>query len=393
MKKLVRLLTVAPLGFTALALIVPLSAASAQDVVSPVSGYLLTSPYPAVSTQPGSTVKLDLAAYAPTTEPVAITVTDAPADWTTVLRGGGFVISGATADPEDPAAIKLELEIPPDAAPGDYPVVIEEVGSTGTAELEMTITVAEIVDAGIGITADFPSLTGGPTDTFTYTLTVENNTPTDQTFNFTPRGPQGWEVTSSPTAQARANTVTIDAGSTSDVQVTATPPAAVEEGSYQIEVVVTAESGASGSLALGAEVIGTGTLVVSTANGRLDTEGSAGGESQETFILANTGSGPLDTVRFVATPPQGWDVTFSPETVDSVLPGDTAQVTATITPSNDAVAGDYVVSVRASAGSESQTLDLRYRVTTSSWLGFLGVGIIVVAIAGTAVGFRWLGRR
>ena len=90
--------------------------------------------------------------------------------------------------------------------------------------LPVTLDVPSEVDNGIQLTADFPSLKGDPASDFTYNLTITNNTPEEQTFTFDPTAPQGWTVTASPTAEARAQTVTIDAGATGTVKVTATPP-------------------------------------------------------------------------------------------------------------------------------------------------------------------------
>ena len=52
-----------------------------------------------------------------------------------------------------------------------------ESAPQGDEPLDLTVTVASQVDSGIALTADFPSLNGGPTDTFSYTLTLTNNTP------------------------------------------------------------------------------------------------------------------------------------------------------------------------------------------------------------------------
>ena len=133
-----------------------------------------------------------------------------------------------------------------------------ESAPQGTSRLDLTVTVASQVDSGIALTADFPSLNGGPTDTFSYTLTLTNNTPAQQTFNFTGSGPEGWTVTASPAAESRANTVTVDGGGTSQIKVSATPPANIASGKYQIEVDVTGANGATGKISLGAEVSGVG---------------------------------------------------------------------------------------------------------------------------------------
>ncbi len=66
---------------------------------------------------------------------------------------------------------------------------------------------------------------------------------------------------------------------------------------------------------------------------------------------------------------------------------------AEIKPAKDSVAGDYPLTVTASAGSSSQAVDMRYRVTTSSWLGVLGVVVIVGALGILALAFRRFGRR
>ena len=47
------------------------------------------------------------------------------------------------------------------------------------------------VDSGVGVKADFPSLSGDPGTAFDYTLTVTNNTPESQTFTFARPGPAG----------------------------------------------------------------------------------------------------------------------------------------------------------------------------------------------------------
>lgn len=353
----------------------------------------LTTPYPSLSVEPGSTVKLDLDARAPHSERVDLSVPNLPSGWKATLRGGGFVIGGLTAGPDTAGTAQLELDVPADAPAGDHPVEVVETAPDGVSRLELTITVAAVVDSGIGVTADFPSITGGPTDTFAYNLTVTNNTPTQQTFNFAGTGPDGWTVTASPEAQSRANTVSIDGGATAKVSVSAVPPASVKAGKYPIDVVVTGANGASGKIELGAEVTGTAKLGLSTSDQRLNLSGPAKQARRETLVVDNSGTAPLTKVSFSSTPPSGWKVTFEPPTVDSIDAGQSAQVVAVITPSKDAVAGDYAVGVSASSGSSNGQVALRYSVTTSWSWGLVGAGLIVVALAVLGFGYRRLGRR
>ena len=79
--------------------------------------------------------------------------------------------------------------------------------------------------------------------------------------------------------------------------------------------------------------------------------------------------------------------------VDDVKPNETTQVVAVIHPAKNAVAGDYAIAVKASAGSQSSNLDLRYGVEGSRTTGIIAIAVIVVVFVGLAFVFRRLGRR
>ncbi len=78
--------------------------------------------------------------------------------------------------------------------------------------------------------------------------------------------------------------------------------------------------------------------------------------------------------------PSGWKVTFDPKTVDRIAPNDNKEVQALITPTDKAIAGDYVTTIRAAARGESASTNFRVTVTTSTMWGIAGVGIIGVAL-------------
>ena len=276
------------------------------------SGLTISTPYPSIATQPGSTVKFDVSVSAGVTESVDLDVPSLPDGWTATLRGGGFVVQSVTATPDEAGSVTLEVAIPPDATGGEYPIVLTGSDGVDTRELAMRLMVQEQVDTGIQLTADFPSLRGDPGTAFSYTLTITNNTPEGQTFTFSPEAPQGWAVTASPTAEAKAATVTIEAGATSNVTVTATPPDTAAEGSYPINVTVAAANGASGNIELTADVTGTPTLSLGTADQRLDVSGRADNQKRLSMVVANTGTAAVEDVKFAATAPTGWRCRSSP---------------------------------------------------------------------------------
>jgi uncharacterized membrane protein len=358
----------------------------------------ITTPYPAIEVQPGSTVKLDFNIASDRPEPVDLSVGGLAEGWTATLRGGGFVIHQITSEPGDDtstgAAATLEIDVPADASAGDHRLTVTALDAEGARSVvAITLTVADQVDNGITLAADFPSLSGEPGGTLTYTLTVENETPIEQTFTFDPTGPQGWTVTASPTAEAKAQTLTVDAGDSSTLKVSATSPATAEEGTYPIDVAVIGANGASGTFGLEAQVVGTPQLALGTADDRLNVTGSAGSDKRIPLIIANTGTAPMESVKLAGTAPSDWDVSFDPKEIAVVKPGETTQVTAIVSPSSDAVAGDYAMTVRASAGSLSSDVDLRYTVEGSRTLGFAAIAVIAAAFAGLAGVFVKFGRR
>jgi len=377
----------AAIAFVALLAIAPGGPADADP------GLTISTPYPSIATQPGSTVKFEVSVSASVTESVDLEVPSLPDGWTTTLRGGGFVVQSVTATPDEPGSVTLEVAIPPDAAGGEYPIVLRGSDGVDTRELTMRLMVQEQVDTGIQLAADFPSLRGDPGSAFSYTLTITNNTPEGQTFTFSPEGPQGWTVTASPTAEAKAATVTIEAGATSNVTVTATPPETAAEGSYPIDVTVAAANGASGQISLTAEVTGTPELSLGTADQRLDVSGRADKQKRLSMVVANTGTAALEDVKFASTAPTGWEVSFEPDVISGVRPNETAQVTAIITPAENAVAGDYAITVRSSAGSESSNVELRFSLKGSRTLGVVAIGVIAAAVAVLSGVFIRFGRR
>jgi uncharacterized membrane protein len=353
----------------------------------------VSTPYPSVVASPGSTVKFDLQVKAPAVTVAQLKVDKLPTGWTTTLRGGGFVVNAVTATPDAPGKVTVEIDVPPDAAANTYALQVTATDGSGDAPLPLTVQVQAEVNSGVGVKADFPSLRGEPGTAFSYSLTVTNNTPESQTFTFAAEGPQGWTVTASPGSAANANTVTVDADGTTVAKVSATPPDSVVQGSYPITVTITSDTGGSGSMQLTAEVTGSSKLDVATADQRLNVSGKANSETRVTLVVGNTGTAPVDAVQFAATPPSGWTVTFDPPQVQEVKPNESTQVVAVIKPAKNALAGDYAIGVRASAGSQSSNLDLRYGVKGSQTLGIVAIVIIAVTFLGLAWLFRRLGRR
>ncbi len=132
-----------------------------------------------------------------------------------------------------------------------------------------------------------------------------------------------------------------------------------------------------------------------TATGRLSTDVTAGEENHFSCYVQNTGSAGVTGISFLSTKkPEGWEITFNPDSLDSMEPGYAQEIDVVIKPPRKTVPGDYAVTLKTLA-KETSTRDIELRVTvlTSTIWGWVGVLIVLAVIAGLAVMFRRLGRR
>ncbi|MEO6350701.1 MAG: NEW3 domain-containing protein [Candidatus Limnocylindrales bacterium] len=362
----------------------------------------MTTAFPSVVADPGADVAFIVNVRTAVSTRVDLTVVSQPEGWSTRLRGGGSTIAAVTTTPTAEvttsfsAQFNVEVTVAADVQPGSNQVVMEGRTAAGaTSRLTLDI-VTEAQEAGsVGLEADFPSLRGSTDATFSFNLTLRNDTNTQQTFSLETDPPAGWDVTAQPTSEDQAATAVVDAGDTTTVRVTAEAPAAAPAGTYPIVVRAVSES-ASAEAELSVEITGNYSMALDTVDGRLNARVTAGSPTVLNLVLNNTGSAPLTNVELAATPPRGWTVTFSPEAIDQV-PSTNApvNVTATITSATDALAGDYVLTIRANA-SESNTSDsieVRTTVETSPIGYLIGIAILVLVAIGLFVVFQRYGRR
>ncbi len=170
-----------------------------------------------------------------------------------------------------------------------------------------------------------------------------------------------------------------------------------EPGEYNI--IVEAVSGElKSSIELKAIVTAKYDLELETATGRLNTNATAGADNYLKISITNTGSADLEKIDFsskIAGRPTGWSITFNPGKIDSLPVGGMREIQVNIKPDRKTIAGDYMVNISAEPESRYAfgSLDIRVTVLTPTIWGWVGIGIVVLVIAGLAVMFMRLGRR
>jgi uncharacterized membrane protein len=119
----------------------------------------------------------------------------------------------------------------------------------------------------------------------------------------------------------------------------------------------------------------------------LFSEVTAGETTRAEFILKNTGTRRLDSVRFVLDAPSGWRAEMAPGTLSEVELGASRPVELSVDTPDSVPAGDYEVRVRTESFAFNRPVpseDKVYRISVKSRVNVLGI-IIIVAILIAAV--------
>ena len=369
-----------------------IAAGPAVPVVTAASGLTLTTPFPAIVAEPGTTASFKLSIDVATARRVDLKAAGVPDGWTARFRGGALTVEGVYVDPKSPPDVALDVVIPDGAPAGVTTITVDATSGSLTDSLTLSLRVADAAAGDVTLTSDFPELRGPSSSSYTFNLTLHNQTAVEGTFSMDATGPDGWTVTAKPSGQAQATSTTVKAGSTSGITVSATPASDAAAGTFPIQVTVT---GGGKTVTSDLQVVITGTykLAVSTPDQVLSTSANAGTEHDMQVTITNNGTAPITGVKASGSTPTNWKVTFDPATIDSIAPNTTSTVTMQLTPSGDAIAGDYNVTVTATGTEASGNTTIRVRVETPQLWWIVGVVLIGAVFAGLYWVFRTYGRR
>lgn len=355
------------------------------------NGLTLTTPYPAITVSPGTQVAFDLSLQ--TTDPARIdlAVSGAPASWKAVLRGGGRVVAAVQTDGDKATTVRLDVDVPTDAT-GPARIVVTATSSGTTVTLPLDINVQADAGGVVTVKPDYTALKGSSNQSYTFNLTISNQTPADVSYTATGEGPTGWTVDVTLTGQEQAVSGTAKAGGTNNVAVKVTPASNADAGTYKVAVVATV-GGKQFPIELGLEITGSYALTLSTPTQVLSANGPAGNATDETFTITNNGTAPVTNVVVSGSLPTNWKATYDPPTIASIAAGQAVNVTAKITPSADAIAGDYSLTFTAKGQEANDSAEIRFTVEASLVGALIAVGLIVIIIGGLLWVFRRYGRR
>jgi uncharacterized membrane protein len=367
--------------------VLPLSVSSALAA----NGLTLTTQFPDITVSPGTQASFTISVKTTTAARVGLSLTGAPPAWNAALHGGGFVVNAVETNGKDSTDVRLDINVPADAS-GTTNMTV--TGTSGGSSVTLPLSVKVEANAGgtVTVTPDYTQLKGAANSSFTFNLTISNQKAQDLTYTATGEGPDGWTVNVTLTGQSQAVSGTVKANSTANVAVQVTPAANAQAGPFKVAVVATV-GGTQFPVELELDITGSYSLSLSTPTQLLSGHGPSGSVTDQSFTVTNTGTAPITAVKMSVTPPTNWKVTFEPDTIDTLQPNTPTTVIAHITPSGDAIAGDYSLTFNANGKEASTNADFRFTVETSLVGGIIGAVLIIAAIGGLLWVFRRYGRR
>lgn len=362
-------------------------------------GLTLSTPYPqqtlGLKDSLDIPLQIDSAGLDPQT--VRLAVGDLPQGWKAHFMGGDRDIGSVFVGHDASRSATLVVEPGKGAKEQQaYRLRLVAKGEGGRQSvLPLTLTFDKTPPATLDMSATLPTLKGSSSTDFTYHLTLDNKSHRDVDANLTADVPEDFQVDFSPQYGSESITsLPLKAGESKKLDVKVHMPARIAADTYPVKVHATAGD-LSSEVDLKAVVTGAPRLSLSTPSGQLSGSVYAGEDTTVQLVLRNTGSAPAHDIQVKANAPQHWQVKLDPDSVPTLAPGDQTQVSATLSPSDKSLAGDFMVDFSARADQGAATADAEYRATvsTSTMWGLIGVLIVVAALLVVAFAVMRFGRR
>lgn len=368
---------------------------AAQDKKDDVKGLFLLTDYPAVTLRPGtnSTINLRLQNYNLPPERLALSVSGTPSGWTATLIGGGQPIAAALPATNSSVSFELRVDVPKEAPVGTTNLTVSAQGPTAEVKLPIEVRLATDLPAKLAVSPQLPELRGTSKSTFEFQLSIKNESGKKVVVGLSSEVPQNFDGTyTEQYGSQELNALPLDPGQSKDVKLKVRPPNTVSAGKYKAVARATADD-AVVTTELVLDITGQPKIDIAGREGVLSAKANAGQETTIPVVLTNSGTAPAEQIELSGTAPPGWKINFEPKAVDRIAPNENKEVQALVTPTDKAVAGEYVTTVRASARGESASQTFRISVATSTMWGIVGIGIIGAALLVMMGAVAWFGRR
>jgi uncharacterized membrane protein len=373
-----------------------------EDEKKPERLIEMAAEYPVVVVPPDEDVSMDIIFHnrGRSNENVEVWVDSKPKNWKAKIKTYRYTVMGAHVPSGQDKTLTFEAEPDKGVKPGEYKFAVK--AKTLDDRFNMAQTIVIKVEEkekgtkeakGVRLTTSYPVLRGPSDAKFEFSLEVESKLDKDAVFDLAAQSPEGWEVNFKPRYEEKYfSSLRLKSNQSETVAVEVKPVMMAKAGEYPINVRVSSGD-ARAEAKLTVTLTGTYALEVGTVTGLLSMDAKQGKPANMSFYIKNTGTAPNNDIKFMSFKPENWKVEFKPDKIPSIDPGDLKQVEVTITPYEEALVGDYSVAVEVDGEKVKKNIEFRTTVKASTAWGWIGIGIIVIVVAGLTGLFRWLGRR
>ena len=331
-------------------------------------------------------------------ETVKVRVTQTPQGWKTRIKAFRYDVNAVTILSGESKTLTFEATADESVSAGPYAFRVEAETADGHFKMGQDIVATiknreKVKGKGIRIITSYPVLQGPSDGKFEFSLEVASKLPTDSVFDLSFQGPDDWDIKFKPAYEKKyISSIRLKAHQTSTVAVEVEPAPMSRAGEYPFTIRVgSPEAEAEANLTV--VLTGIYQLEIGTSTGLLSLDAKQGKPANMSVYVKNTGSAVNNNIEFMSLKPENWKVAFSPDNITAIPPGDLKQVEVMITPYEEAIVGDYSISVRVEGEKAARTMEFRVTVKASSAWGWVGIVVILMVIVGLAVLFRFFGRR
>ena len=376
--------------------------AQQEEHNGPVRSIFMAAEYPGVQVPVDENVSMDIIFHnkGKTDENVDIRIAEIPPGWDARVKSYRFTVTGVHVPAGTDKTLSFEAVPGKEVSAGNYEFRLEAQTDDGKFKMDqkivVVVTAAEAKseqDRGVVLTTSYPEIRGPSDATFEFSVEVESKLEKDAVFDLFAQGPKGWDINFKPAYESKyISSLRLQSNRNQTIAVEVKPALMAAAGEYPIGIRVSSGE-AKGEVQLAVILTGTYDLEVGTASGLLSLNAGRGKPANLSFYVKNSGSAANHDIKFMSFKPENWDVKFKPEQIELIDPGELKQIEMTITPYDDALVGDYSISVNIEGEKASKMIEFRTTVKASAAWGWIGIAIIVAVIGGLFGIFRWLGRR
>ncbi len=245
------------------------------------------------------------------------------------------------------------------------------------------------------VSAKYGSVVASIGDKVLYELHIKNSRPAESDYRLAVTGlPDGWyyRFKEDAASTAEISETIVAAGAVKTVALEIMPPYTVAPGDYAFTAIVTSPDNDVISKSLTLKLKSGADMIVSTP--KLSYDAKPGQTFEISLYVNNAGRGvALTNIMADVTAPSGWVATVSPNQTASMAAGSSGTIRVKIQPPGNIVASDYPVSIKVKSDQGAKTFDYTIKVSTDSYIPYIGVGIIIVVIVGLILVVRKFGRR